>query len=211
MPIFELDVIQTTALTSAVVRLSPDTLALIGAALDLMTSRYNWFDSSDDTTWDEIEAVVGQAYNEVWKNMLVGSVVWIAGDAPDGTLYCDGTSYERSLYPALYAALDAAYILDADNFRVPDLRGVFLRGSSSSLSIGDVGGEAEHTLTEAEMPTHSHTYVPPTINVDIEAPGVPDPVAAGLGLPTQTGNAGGGIAHNNLPPFEVLRPCIIAV
>lgn len=208
---FELDMIQTTALSSAVCRLSPLSLALIVTALEDMTMRFNWFDAEIDTEWDQIEAAVGTAYREVLQNMLIGSVVWFAGGAPDGTLVCDGSTYGRIHFPLLYAALvGTAYVVDADNFTVPDLRDRFILGQGASSSVADTGGEAQHTLTEAEMPAHSHTYVPPTINIDVEAPGVPDPVAAGIGLPTSTGVAGSGQPHNNMPPYEVLLPCIIA-
>lgn len=37
------------------------------------------------------------------------------------------------------------------------IEGCFLLGSSSSYSLGVTGGEAKHTLTVEEMPSHSHT------------------------------------------------------
>lgn len=55
----------------------------------------------------------------------VGTVVAYAGvTAPAGWLLCDGTSYKKSLYPALAAVLGAT----GESFSVPDLRGRFLMG-----------------------------------------------------------------------------------
>lgn len=218
---FDYDGITEFPRLSSVVRLSGTSKALILAALSFMSDKWRWIDNGD---YDTTDAAVSMANLEVMTSMLIGSVIWVAGNAPIGTLICDGTTYDRVDYPVLYAALSPVYIIDADTFRTPDLRGVFLRGSGNGLSVGDNGGEAEHTLTESEIPAHqhtspphSHTYVPPVINVDIEAPGVPDPIAAGIGFPTNTGetsvttnSTGGGEPHNNLPPFEVLTPCIVA-
>ena len=51
---------------------------------------------------------------------------------PTGWLLCDGTN------------------------NTPDLRDRFIVGAGNSYVIGATGGEATHTLTVAEMPSHSH-------------------------------------------------------
>ena len=73
----------------------------------------------------------------------VGTIVTFAGDdAPAGYVRCDGTSYSRTdaRFLELFARLSTANgatvsprwgFVDATNFRVPDLRGVFLRGVDS--------------------------------------------------------------------------------
>ncbi len=38
----------------------------------------------------------------------------------------------------------------------PDLRGKFILGAGGDYDPGDAGGEETHTLTEAEMPSHTH-------------------------------------------------------
>lgn len=38
------------------------------------------------------------------------------------------------------------------------LQGKFLLGASTTYSAGSTGGEASHTLTSSEMPSHTHTF-----------------------------------------------------
>ena len=93
---------------------------------------------------------------------------------------------------------------------VPDLRDRFLLGASGTHALRSIGGEATHTLTEAEIPSHNHLGSGFAINV----PGGSDATAAGLnggGNQWVTGNRGGGGAHNNIPPFYVVRFVIVAI
>lgn len=195
----------------------PDDLAIITAvtgAIDLLGQSENW---------QQFGAVTPEEISEAMRDMLwrylnegtacmIGAIIPFAtASVPDGALLCDGTTYNRVDYPGLYDVLDAAFIVDADTFTVPDLRARVAIGANGAYPVGAVGGEIEHTLTVAEMPTHAHTYVPPVFNVDIEAPGAPDPIAAGIGIPTNTGDAGGNQAHNNMQPYLAMRYCIIAL
>lgn len=70
-------------------------------------------------------------------------------------------------------------------------------------SMGATGGEKEHELTTSELPPHSHP-----INGDGTDPTGQGAVVVGSpdGTPEvggNTGNAGGGDAHENRPPFIV--------
>lgn len=142
----------------------------------------------------------------------VGTVVAYAGvTAPAGWLLCDGTSYKKSLYPALAAVLGAT----GESFSVPDLRGRFLMGTSASHPRAQTGGEEAHTLSEAEMPAHAHPVI---------GRGLPGKWESGVGIFSTNLGAGsgwtsvssydakapgwleakvkgGGKPHNNLPPF----------
>jgi microcystin-dependent protein len=76
---------------------------------------------------------------------------------------------------------------------IPNLNGQnrFLRGSSTS---GSVGGADTHTLTVAEMPSHSHVYKG---GANVGAVGT-----SGSGNNNNnTSSTGGGNAHNNLPSY----------
>ena len=137
---------------------------------------------------------------------MVGAVSYFLGNLPSGWLALDGSTYDQADYPELTTKLDSQYRNDGNGtFTLPDMGGLFVTGAGSSYSLGDLGGASDVTLTVGELPIHSHTYTPPVANVDLEAPGVPDVLAAGVGVPTQTGSTGDGDAHENLPPFVALN------
>lgn len=81
-----------------------------------------------------------------------GVIAAFAGSAaPTGWLLCDGREYDRRTYPELARVFGNSF-----RFRVPDLRGRFVLGASSTHPAGEQGGEEKHTMTTAEMPRHQH-------------------------------------------------------
>lgn len=188
---------------------------IILACADFYNQRFRWEYGSDevtDTQWDEISEAIGTMEDEIMSG-LVGVILPHALNsiADLAMLPCDGSTYLRVNYPKLYAVLDEVYIVDADTFIVPDLREKFPLGESINFGLGDTGGEVNHTLTEAEMPIHAHSYTQPTFGVDIESVGIPDPTGVGNPpIPQTTGTAGGGEPHNNMPPFVAIRWGIVS-
>ena len=86
----------------------------------------------------------------------------------------------------------------------------FLLAAGSSYTAGDTGGEATHTLTKNEMPTHSHEiysgYGDVVSNVS-DAYRYQTWGSSDRGWKTGnlgTSNIGGGAAHNNMPPYLVV-------
>jgi microcystin-dependent protein len=108
--------------------------------------------------------------------------MWPKTTAPTTThtgiwLICDGSAVSQTTYADLYAVLSPLQaVLDpssnagSGNFRLPDLRGRFplgyvnnttVNGRSSfdntSRNAGASGGFETHTLTQTEIPSHTHT------------------------------------------------------
>lgn len=83
------------------------------------------------------------------------------------------------------------------------IKDTFLLGAGDTYSGGATGGEATHTLTVDEMPAHSHSYTvynTKLSGVNLGSSG--DPWSGNTSA--TTGNAGGGNAHNNMPPYLVV-------
>jgi len=213
----ELDAILALAVDNAplTASLSPETLAVLFYTAEFLQARASWFnpynptDEISDADWDTIEAMVAKAFKELTQSMIGQIVDIVTAALPDYILPCDGSTYNRTDYPFLYAALDTVYIIDADTFSVPDFRNRVAMGVSASHDIGEVGGEEMHQLTESELASHTHSYAVPDVPTLVFEPGEV-PVSTIDLFPSTTGSAGGDEPHNNLQPYSVVRKGIVA-
>ncbi len=157
---------------ASVIHLSGDAGAFVLSAVSAFQSRSAWIQEDgapvDDGQFDEIEALTAKAYTQLMTDVAIGSIFpFITSAPPTGALECDGATYLRVDYPDLYAALDSAFIVDADHFIVPDLRGrtIIGVGTGSGLStyaMNASGGQESHQLSVAELAVHTHTSPPHT-------------------------------------------------
>ena len=85
------------------------------------------------------------------------------------------------------------------------IKDTFLLGAGDDYTLGDTGGEATHTLTIAEMPSHVHN-TDKYYNTDQGGNDFYGSNATGSKVTTANGMvaAGGGQAHNNMPPYLVV-------
>ena len=89
------------------------------------------------------------------------------------------------------------------------LKDRFLLGAGSTYTNGSTGGEASHTLTVNEMPSHSHAqYVTVGSGGSLSANCDYDSYVSGKARKSSqnvsTDPAGGGNSHNNMPPYLVV-------
>jgi microcystin-dependent protein len=152
--------------------------------------------------------------------------------APKNWVFCNGQLLPINQNQALFSLLGTTYGGNGTTtFGLPDLRGRVPVSSSGGISLGQVAGQAAHTLSMGEMAAHNHT-----LNVDattaatsntatptatsvlgqtIGAPasgsafpvqmyGATNPSGPGLAAATVGAN-GGSQPHQNMQPYLVLN------
>jgi microcystin-dependent protein len=155
--------------------------------------------------------------------------------APSGWVLAEGQLLSKTAYPDLWAVAQAEVAagnplyanVDANNFRIADLRGRVLvhpDGTAGRLSANDTLGAAsgaeKHTLTTAELPSHQHALDPSgsawhvaksdTVpgTQAVAAGDASRAISVGSGVVSSmqaTASAGSGSAHNNMPPYIVVN------
>lgn len=213
--VIDLDLYTVSVDTGGIKDLSPSSVALCILAVGRLDAFYLWQKenaSLNKTDWDVLEKEISLCLDELMSSM-VGLIVPAVFSTASivNFLPCDGSLYFRDDYPALYDVLDAVYIVSGTQFRTPDLTDRFPVGAGGSYSVDEIGGSDTVALSVAELPAHSHSYNQPSFGIDVESVGVPDPT--GVGNPPiqlNTGQVGGGNAHENRPPFLALPFYIVA-
>ena len=140
--------------------------------------------------------------------------------APKGWAMCNGALLPINQNQALFSLLGTTFGGNGQtNFALPDLRGrVPIHVESNAHTLGHRAGEEAHTLSTAELPTHTHVMqgsstnadvVSPTDNVVAQSSQLYGPAAQLTALdPSTNGSAGGSQAHQNMQPFLTLTFCI---
>lgn len=183
------------------------------------------------------------AYRLVGFRNGTGKVEPFAGATPPaGSLLCYGQQISRTSYAGLFAVINTTYGVGdgSTTFNVPDLRSrvvagrddmggvaaVRFDGTVPRSALGGAFGEQYHTLSVAEMPSHSHGLndpshshiAPGARNVDYQAGSnglfsyldgatiTPSTNPAFTGITVN--NTGGSGAHNNVQPTFILNHII---
>lgn len=80
-----------------------------------------------------------------------------------------------------------------------------LIAAGNTYTAGSTGGEATHTLINSEMPSHNHAIWYPNESAGNNSAQIGYPSVASkstyYAVGSNTGDVGGGKAHNNMPPY----------
>lgn len=174
-----------------------------------------------------------------------GLLAYGGSSAPSGYLLCDGSAVSRSTYAALFSTIGTTYGVGdgSTTFNLPDMRGRHAVGAGTGTGGGASGsgaptggstltaraagnwaGEETHTLTTAQMPTHTHTATvtdpghqhivkvwnaaggngPFAYNADGTINVNQAPVESNTtGITVSNASSGSGTTHNVMNPFIV--------
>ena len=142
--------------------------------------------------------------------------------APKGWALCDGQLLPINQNQPLFSLLGTTFGGDGRvNFALPDLRGRTPVHVGSGHTRGEHGGEQAHTLSLAELPTHTHVVNATALPAATNTPNANDMLAQSVGsqlygqasnltpmAPNAVPPVGGSQAHLNMQPFLTLSFCI---
>ena len=161
----------------------------------------------------------GNYYLDNYVLIPAGTIIQSAAiNEPAGWFDCNGRTLLVSIYGDLFNAIGYTFGGSDLSFIIPDMQGRVGIGAGSGAglttrALGSVGGEEAHTLTSSEMPSHSHSLTrrsnPDNGAFDTDNSHEDESSAAttdrgDLG-PFNTNTTGGGLSHNNMQPYIVLR------
>lgn len=202
--------------------------------LQLLAGLVALANSESNYVQDDIEKAAALA--QQWRDAYLqsdwagcGGDMWAPGDVKmyagldyplPGWLLCDGASLLRTDYPDLFDALGTQWgAVDGTHFNIPDYRGRSPMGEgrldgdmgNPLWQMGNKTGDAEVTLTEAQMPSHSHTSYAPALYATAQAGAGTAGIGGAISNPAiVTGDAGGDDPHPNYHPVQVIRFFIYA-
>jgi len=145
------------------------------------------------------------------------------GFAPKGWALCNGQLLPINQNQGLFSLLGTTYGGDGRvNFALPDLRSRVPIHTGSGHTLGERGGEQAHTLSIAELPTHTHVLSASSTDGNAPVPFAAagnvlaasasqlyhDPTNLVALNPGTVTNVGGSQAHLNMQPFLTLNFCI---
>jgi microcystin-dependent protein len=192
------------------IRLPGSLWSYVTGALALLAEAENW-EEFGDATPDDMAQFFADVLDDYAMSSFrnVGMIVSYCLDVavPAGWLLLNGQTVAQADYPELANVVPTSWI-SGSNIVLPDARNRFLVSSGPGLTTGTVGGANTHTLAAGEMPVHNHTYLSPGTPALVASPG--EILAATQGSTANTGNAGSGQAHNNMPSYLAIRWWIYA-
>ncbi len=121
---------------------------------------FTYYNDGTSSQWVESTNVVANVEpNPIPAGAMMA---WGSNIIPANWLLCDGSAVSRSTYASLFAIIGTQYGSGdgTTTFNLPNIKGRTIVGKDAAQTefdvLGETGGAKTHTLTEAEMPTHTH-------------------------------------------------------
>lgn len=147
----------------------------------------------------------------------VGEIRMFAGNfAPAGWQFCDGQLLAIAEYETLFQLIGTTYGGDGQTtFALPDLRGRVPIHQGNGFILAETGGAEEITLTQSQIPSHTHALLASTDPAQLTA-GPNGSVVANSGAvglysggaaavaplhAATLSTAGGSQPHDNMAPY----------
>ena len=140
--------------------------------------------------------------------------------APKGWALCNGQLLPINQNQALFALLGTTYGGDGRvNFALPNLQGRVPMHAGNGHTLGEIGGQENHTLNLMELPQHTHIAQGSSNAPDASTP-AGNFWASNTGFspyagtanepmsPVAVSNVGNSQPHANMSPFLTLNFCI---
>lgn len=129
----------------------------------------------------------------------VGIILAFAGTtAPDGFIFCHGQWFAKTEQPALYAVIGGSFGISDLSFKVPDLRGEFIRGYSAGRA--DLDANRVFGSVQTGLGSHTHFVDVVTTKVAADVSGVSVAVSA-----TTRGSYSSSAAPHNLALNYIIK------
>ena len=123
------------------------------------------------------------------------------------------TNQWKKIYPvgSIYISANSTSPANLFGGTWEQIKDRFLLAAGDVYTAGSTGGEAQHTLTVSEMPSHNHT-MPLRCNWSNGSDGVKQQWALDMSFETEdgvgtwpceggSGATGSNMPHNNMPPY----------
>ena len=187
------------------------TLAATGTAVQARVRARNSVGSSN---WSSTVTVAASSLLGTEFLVVTGMISPFTGAAaPTGWALCDGAALSRTANADLFAVIGETWG-DGDGsstFNVPNLARRTLVGAGGSSSstlgsdVGDQGGAERVTLTQAQMPAHTHSISGANSSTGSTGDRVARTINRSSTDPINTQSAGSGSSHSNIQPSAVVN------